>query len=127
MKAEIEDRLYNFNLNKFVAVSICAFDLIAFIYDFIINSNFSGFTNFDRFVFYGLFFCLFFDSFLWGEKEFLGLQIIKAFILVINGKFSMNLLMAFFFLSLAIYYFDARFLQNTKNKTLFRLNMKNAY
>jgi len=87
MKFEIEDRLYNLNLNNFVAVSICVFDLIAFIYDFIINSNFSGFTNFDRFVFYGLFFCLFFDSFLWGEKEFLGLQIIKAVLPKVNLDF----------------------------------------
>lgn len=121
MITKIDEKLFNLNLNNFVVISICVFDLIAFIYDFIINSNFSGFTNFDRFVFYGLFFCLFFDSLLWGEKEFLGLQIIKSFILVINGKFSMNLLMAFFFLLLAVYYFDARFLQNTKNKALFLL------
>ena len=119
VKEKFEKFIINLNLKNCIAIIIFVLDLIAFFYDFFINFAFSNFSNFDRLAFCGLLLCLFLDCFLWGEKEFLGLQIIKIFILFINQKFSMSCLGTLFFWSLGLYCYDSCFLQNKKNKPFF--------
>jgi len=90
-------------------------DLVSFMFVMIRLYDFSSITNFDRLLIYGLFMCLFCDCFLWGEKEFLYLQIFKAIVLMFAKDFLLP-----FFITLVFIYIDVKIMKSkfTKKKKI---------
>lgn len=106
------------NFKKFpkqlpLIVLLC--DLVSFMFVMIRLYDFSSITNFDRLLIYGLFMCLFCDCFLWGEKEFLYLQIFKAIVLMFAKDFLLP-----FFITLVFIYIDVKIMKSkfTKKKKI---------
>lgn len=121
MNKGLEQKLYSLNIKTIVVMFILIMDLFSFLFDFQNNCNFSSFSNFDRLIFYGLMLCLFLDSFLWGEKEFLSIQIAKLLCTVISGKFQYSFFSTIFFYSLSFYNYNTNWITSKKDKLFFSI------
>lgn len=119
IKSKLLQKIIHLDLTQLISFTILFLDIFAFGFDFYASFNFENFTDFDRFVLYGLFLCLFLDCFLWNEREFLSLQIAKLFILFIDGHFQMYCLITIFLWSLGFCFFNIIYLQQKKGNLLF--------
>lgn len=119
MNKGLEQKIYSLNIKTTVVIFILITDLFSFLFDSQSNLNFSSFSDFDRLIFYGLMLCLFFDSFLWGEKEFLSIQVAKLLCTVISGKYQYSFFSAIFFYSLSFYYYNTNWFSSKKDKFFF--------
>lgn len=121
MNKGLKQKLYSLNIKTIIVMFILITDLFSFSFDFNNNLNFSSFNNFDRLIFYGLMLCLFFDSFLWGEKEFLSIQLAKLLCTVISGKYQYSFFSTIFFYSLSFYNYNTNWISSKKDKLFFSI------
>ena len=111
----------NYILNKFIKLDskllmqliILFLDIFAFVYS-LVTLNYTIITNCQRFLIYGFFFCLFFDCFLWGEKEFLYLQIFKIYVCFVSNEFEFEQFVSLFYWTISFYCYE--YIWNLSNK-----------
>lgn len=121
MNKGLKQKLYSLNIKTIIVMFILITDLFSFSFDFHNNLNFSSFNNFDRLIFYGLMLCLFFDSFLWGEKEFLSIQLAKLLCTVISGKYQYSFFSTIYFYGLSFYSYNTNWISSKKDKLFFSI------
>ena len=122
MQNYILNKLINLDSKLLMQLIILFLDIFAFVYS-LVTLNYTIITNCQRFLIYGFFLCLFFDCFLWGEKEFLCLQIFKIYIFFISNEFEFEQFVSLFYWTISFYCYEA--IWNLSNKMKIKFLMLN--
>ena len=89
-------------IDKFLPGIIFVSDIVIYVYSILQFDRFSEGEKF--FLFYGMIFVLLYDWFLWGNKKFSWLQIIKFSLASLSSNYLAVEIQAFFLLSLDLFY-----------------------
>ena len=100
------------NIDKFLPKIILISDIVIYIYFFF---QFEGYNDYEKFFYtYGIIFIIFPDYFLWGNKKFSWLQIIKFTLASLSSNFLVIEIQSFFLLSFNLFHTNA--FQNGSSK-----------
>lgn len=75
------------SVKKEFPLIISVLDIIVFSFYFYSLYDFSCVSIFHKLIFYSIFMFLFSDSFMWGEQEYIWIQTIKLFVLILSKAF----------------------------------------
>lgn len=89
-------------IDKFLPGIIFVSDIVIYVYSILQFERFSEWEKF--FLFYGLIFVLLYDWFLWGNKKFSWLQIIKFTLASLSSNYLAVEIQSFFLLSFNLFY-----------------------
>ncbi len=102
------------NIDKYLPWIIHISDIVIYVYSFI---HFERYSDYEKiFHIYGILFIVFFDCFLWGNKKFSWLQIIKFTLASLSSNDLVIEIQAFFLLSLDLFY--SRFFRKGKKEDI---------
>lgn len=90
------------NIDRFFPGIIFVSDIVIYVYSILQFERFSEWEKF--FLFYGLIFVLLYDWFLWGNKKFSWLQIIKFTLASLSSNYLAVEIQSFFLLSFDLFY-----------------------
>lgn len=90
------------NIDRFFPGIIFVSDIVIYVYSILQFERFSEWEKF--FLFYGLIFVLLYDWFLWGNKKFSWLQIIKFTLASLSSNYLAVEIQSFFLLSFNLFY-----------------------
>lgn len=90
------------NIDRFFPGIIFVSDIVIYVYSILQFERFSEWEKF--FLFYGLIFVLLYDWFLWGNKKFSWLQIIKFSLASLSSNYLAVEMQSFFLLSLDLFH-----------------------